>query len=471
MKKLLNFCVFLLLSSSLLFASGESEQNAPTSQTLVKSQTKEQIINDNLNAIGSLYNLIDTLSINEIDDQKAFEEMVSGLVNSLGDEYSYYVPEEFAKEYQEEASGIYGGIGTYLLKKNPDNIDLEDKESYMLKIVSPFPGGPADRAGLRSNDLISHINGELVNDLTGTEASHLLRGEPNTEVTITVVRGSISFDITLKREEVEAPTTENAIINNHIGYLVISQFTEKTAQQTEKVLKSMLEKNIDSLIIDLRNNGGGVVDDATNIANLFLNGQTIVTTQYKKTLDNNIERTVSNENIIVPMNFPIVLLVNKGSASSSEILTGALKDNNRVTVIGSQTFGKGIMQQVFKFGKGYVQFTVANYLTPNGTNIHKIGIEPDILIEEHDFTEEELKVYESMMKDNIIEKFVNENQEYSEENIEKFVEKYKDKGFYEKSLSILVRNEYLYRMDYESRPKYDLVYDDYLKKAVEYLEK
>lgn len=471
MNKFIKILSLIVLSSGLLFAAGTNEPAIQQKTETTQNIDKTQVITKNLNSLGSLYSLINNLSIYEIDDTKAFETMASALVDSLGDEYSYYVPKEFATEYEEQATGLYGGIGTYLVKRNPNDIDLDDPETYMVKIVSPFPGGPADRAGLRSNDLISHINDEAVDKLTATEASLKLRGEPNTEVTITVVRGSSSFDLTLKRELVESPTTDYGIINNHIGYLIISQFTEKTAEQTIKAIDEMLKNNIDSLIIDLRNNGGGVVDDATNIANLFLNGQTIVTTKYKETLEKNTEIVKSNEKIIVPMDFPLVLLVNKGSASSSEILTGALKDNDRATVIGTQTFGKGIMQQVFKFGEGFVQFTIANYLTPSGENIHKIGITPDIVLEEHEYTEEELKIYEELMNNNEVSKFVDENPSFSQENIEKFVNNYNDKNFYKPALAILVRNEYLYRMDYDDRPKYDLEYDTFLKKAVEFLEK
>ncbi|MCK9190601.1 MAG: S41 family peptidase, partial [Sphaerochaetaceae bacterium] len=236
-------------------------------------------------------------------------------------------------------------------------------------------------------------------------------------------------------------------------------------------IQDMVNNGIDSLIIDLRNNGGGVVEDATNIANLFLDGQNIVTTQNKETLENNTTKTVSSSDTLVPMDFPVVILVNGGTASSSEILTGALKDNNRATVIGAQTFGKGVMQQIFSLNKALVKLTVAHYLTPNGTDINGVGITPDIVMEDHEMSDEEFTLYEDIMNDNIISDYVDANPDFTQENVDKFVAQYDDQDIYQPFLKILVRNEYLYRMDYDDRPKYDSVNDEYLKTAIDFLEK
>ncbi|MFA6865648.1 MAG: S41 family peptidase, partial [Sphaerochaetaceae bacterium] len=349
MKKTLKLICCMLIFSLPIFASGSKEpKNAlsdiqptttvvPTEQKVTSNDTSEEsieTIKDNLNSLFALYSFIDTYSINDLDPDKSFDAIASALVDSLDDKYSVYITEDEIADFEETNLGTYSGIGSYILKLNPQNIDLDDPESYMIKIESPFPGGPADRAGLRANDLISHIDGEAVNNLTGTEASTKLKGEVGTEVTLTVVRGDNTFDITLKRAIIEIPSTVYDIINNHIGYLQISQFIESTDDDAASAIQDMVNNGIDSLIIDLRNNGGGVVEDATNIANLFLDGQNIVTTQNKETLENNTTKTVSSSDTLVPMDFPVVILVNGGTASSSEILTGALKDNNRATVIG-----------------------------------------------------------------------------------------------------------------------------------------
>jgi len=499
MKKTFNIICLFLLTSSLVFASGSSEPSSkidnniqnnntiaspldlisPTTTVIPSDQKVEESANTpeldenvrtNLNALYSIYSLINTYSINELDQEKAFDEQASALVNALGDKYSVYISKDEMQDFEELNLGTYSGIGSYILKPNPKNVDLSDKETYMIKIESPFPDGPADRAGLKANDLISAINGESVNSLTGTEASNMLKGEEGTFVTLTIHRGEQVFDITLKRELVKVPSIIYDIINEHIGYIRINQFIVSTDIDTAKAIQEMLNRGIDSLIIDLRNNGGGIVTDATNIANLFLDGQTILTTQNKKTLNENTKITLSSKDTLVPNDFPLVILVNGGTASSSEILTGALKDNGRATVIGNQTFGKGVMQQLFSIKDALIKLTIAHYYTPSGADINKIGITPDIVIEDHELTDEEIKQYETIMNDNLISNYVDENPKYSKENIENFVKSFNEDEIYKPFLYSLVRNEYLYRMDYADRPKFDINYDEYLKTAVTYLE-
>lgn len=487
MKKTLKIVCYLLLASLPIFSSGSSEPKrsslgdiAPTttqtidSQSVKKTLTEEEEIEkikENLNTTYSLYQFINSYSIYDLDEDKAFDAIASALVDSLGDKYSVYIPKEDIEDFNELNLGTYSGIGSYILKQNPNNIDMDDPESYMIKIESPFPGGPAERAGLRANDLISHIDGEPVTNLTGTESSNMLKGESGTEVTLTVLRGTRTFDVTLTRQIITVPSTDYDIIDGHIGYLRISQFIENTDIDTSTAINEMLDEGIDSLIIDLRNNGGGIVSAATNIANLFLKNQTIVTTENKKTLPNNTQVTVAGIDTIVPMDFPLVLLVNEGSASSSEILTGALKDNKRATVIGTQTFGKGIMQQIFSLKEALLKLTVAQYLTPNGDDINGIGIAPDILMTDDELSDETLDKYEEIMSNDSLSTFVDENPEYTQENLLKFVNLYKDENVDETLLKLLVRNEYIYRIDYEDRPKYDSVNDEYIKTAIEFLEK
>ncbi len=471
MNKFIKFTIILIITPSILFANGNTE---PKKQTDIVPSVNTQVIQENINNIGYLYQIIDALSINEIDNDKALEGMATGLLNSLGDEYSFYVSSEDSKEYEEQSSGLYVGIGTYLTKKNPKVVDEKDEKDdydYFIKISSPFPGGPADRAGLKANDYITHIDGDPVDNLSATDASLKLRGEPNTEVTVTILRGKTSFDITLHREMVETPTTLKTVINNHIGYIQIYQFSTITTEQFIKDFNELLTMNIDSLIIDLRNNRGGIVDSALNIADLFLSEDTILITKQKETLQNNIQITKANKNTMVKDSFKLVLLVNGGTASSSEILTGALKDNNRALIIGSKTFGKGIMQQSFPFGKGFVQFTIAHYLTPNSIDIHEVGIEPDILIEEEIFKDEEIPIFEELMETNKVSDFVDKNPEYTHENLEKFADAINNDKLNRDALLVLVRNEYLSRMNFDDRPVYDLYLDKALVEAVNQLEK
>ncbi len=471
MNKFIKFSIILILSPTLLFANGEREDSR---QTTIAPSSNKEVIQTNMNNLVYLYQVIDALSINEIDNDKALEGMASSLLDALGDEYSFYVTEKDAATYEEQSTGIYAGIGTYLTKKTPQVVDANENRldtDYFVKVSSPFPGGPADRAGLKANDFITHIDGESVNQLSATESSLKLRGEPGTDVVVTVLRGSKTFDLTLTRELVETPTTTNDVINNHIGYIQINQFTPITTEQFIEDFEGLLEKNIDSLIIDLRNNRGGVVDSALNIADLFLTDTSLLITQQKETLPNSTQITKANSKTIVDDNFRLVLLVNGGTASSSEILTGALKDNNRALVIGSKTFGKGIMQQTFPFGKGFVQFTIAHYLTPNSIDIHEVGIEPDIIIEEEVFEDDEIPIFEELMESNKVEEFVDKNPEYSKDNLNKFADEINCPELNRNALLVLVRNEYFSRMDFEDRPVYDLYLDKALVEAVYQIEK
>lgn len=432
------------------------------------SMEADQITID-MASLERLYRYVDSIYIDEVDKQKMFNDLASALVASLDDPYSFYVPPSKAQEYQEETSGVYGGIGTYLNKPAPDNIDPSVPSSYMITIVSPFPGSPAQRAGLMAGDLISHIDGEKVDELTSYEASMMLRGEANTFVTITVYRNGTSFDLTLKRERITAPTVDSGIIEDTIGYIILSEFTPQTGNQLLEHVQKLMKQGIVGLIIDERNNSGGAVDGAMQSANIFLEeGKTLVTIQGKKGTMRD-QRYISTGKAEVPANLPIVILTNTGSASSAEIFAAAMKDNGRATLIGTKTFGKGIVQDVFRFGSGFAQVTTAHYYTPNGENIHKLGIEPDILVEDVQLSDEEIPAFEQLMTDKVISTFVQENPEPSEANIRRFASLYTERGIDEEVLTLLVRNEYLSKMPYDKRPIADATFDKQLNRAVEFI--
>ena len=462
----LSFIVLLIFLP--LFAGGSMEQILAAPLSTRTSMEADQITID-MASLERLYRYVDSIYIDEVDKQKMFNDLASALVASLDDPYSFYVPPSKAQEYQEETSGVYGGIGTYLNKPSPDNIDPSVPSSYMITIVSPFPGSPAQRAGLMAGDLISHIDGEKVDELTSYEASMKLRGEANTFVTITVYRNGTSFDLSLKRERITAPTVDSGIIEGNIGYIILSEFTPQTGNQLLEHVQKLMKQGIVGLIIDERNNSGGAVDGAMQSANIFLEeGKTLVTIQGKKGTMRD-QRYISTGKAEVPANLPIVILTNTGSASSAEIFAAAMKDNGRATLIGTKTFGKGIVQDVFRFGSGFAQVTTAHYYTPNGENIHKLGIEPDILVEDVQLSDEEIPAFEQLMTDKVISTFVQENPEPSEANIRRFASLYTERGIDEEVLTLLVRNEYLSKMPYDKRPIADATFDKQLNRAVEFI--
>lgn len=462
----LSFIVLLIFLP--LFAGGSMEQILAAPLSSKTSMEADQITID-MASLERLYRYVDSIYINEVDKQKLFNDLASALIASLDDPYSFYVPPTKAQEYQEETSGVYGGIGTYLNKPSTESIDPSIPSTYMITIVSPFPGSPAQRAGLMAGDLISHIDGEKVDELTSYEASMKLRGEAGTTVTITVYRNGTSFDLTLKRERITAPTVDSGIIEGNIGYIILSEFTPQTGTQLLENVQKLMKQNIVGLIIDERNNSGGAVDGAMQSANIFLEeGKTLVTIQGKKGTMRD-QRYISTGSAEVPQKLPIVILTNSGSASSAEIFAAAMKDNGRATLIGTKTFGKGIVQDVFRFGEGFAQVTTAHYYTPNGENIHKLGIEPDILVEDIQLSDEEIPAFEQLMTDKVISTFVQDNPEASEENIRRFASQYTQRGIDEEVLALLVRNEYLSKMPYDKRPIADATFDKQLNRAVQFI--
>lgn len=458
------------------FAGGRSEQATP----VILSQSPEYdaelvtsrsvTISSTLYSLGNLYAYLDRSFLYDINDEKMEEELIAAMIDSLGDPYSYYIPSEMADTYEENSDGSYIGIGTYLYKMNPSYSDMSDPSTWMVVISSVFPGAPADRAGLRSRDMISAINGESTASLTATEASKKLKGEPGKDIVLTVHRGDAVFDITLRPEKVTTPSTASEMLDDDIGYLAIYTFSLTTADSAEKEIRKLLDSGASKLIVDLRNNGGGTVETALEIADMFLSEGRLLETRFKEQSGRKAIIRNADSSILVPEDCPVIVLVNGGTASSGEILTGALKDNGRAIVIGSQTFGKGISQEVRPFADGYIQLTTGHFYTPSGNDIHHVGITPDIIIEEKEYSEDELEAFSAFMSDGSIKEFA-DTHEYSRENIRLFAEENIQTGVPEDLLMLLIRNEYLYRMDYSERPAADPEYDEVLSRAIKELSK
>ncbi|MBQ0071664.1 MAG: PDZ domain-containing protein, partial [Spirochaetales bacterium] len=283
---LICLCCFSVFSAPSLerYVQYTSSAGNSANQT---SAAQAATLSELMYALGNLYTYLDQNFLYEIDNQKMQDAVISAMIDSLGDKYPYYVTPEDAASYAEDNRGKYVGIGTYVSKVNPKYIDWNDPTTYMLQIVSPFPGGPADRAGLRAGDLISHADGEELYELDATAASRRIRGVYGKSITLTVHRGSSVFDITLYPEVVKTPSTSKCILSDDIGYLAITEFSMTTYESVVEDLTSLMEEGAKSLIIDVRNNGGGVVDAALNIANLFVpEGKVLLTTKFKENSGN-----------------------------------------------------------------------------------------------------------------------------------------------------------------------------------------
>ncbi|QUH18728.1 S41 family peptidase [Alkaliphilus sp. B6464] len=315
----------------------------------------------------------------ELDEEKLIEGAIKGMFDSIGDPYTQYMDHKEFSDSMARIKGTYGGIGV---------IVTPGDDGYVT-VVSPIEDTPGEKAGLITGDKIVAVNGEAISGDKLDYAVELMKGKAGTEVTLTILRDGKdkTFDVNIKREEIRLKTVRSEVIENDIGYIRITMFDEQTAQDFKTHLDGLKKQNVKGIVLDLRNNPGGSLDQCVEIADIILGEQVIVYTE-----DRNGNREVKKSDK-KQLELPLTVLVNKGSASASEILSGAIKDGNKGKIIGTTTFGKGLVQQVkpLSDGSGF-KFTISEYFTPNGTNIHGIGVEPDIVVELPDEDETETTV-------------------------------------------------------------------------------
>ncbi|MDO9492935.1 S41 family peptidase [Acetobacterium sp.] len=306
----------------------------------------------------------------DVDNTTLLDGAIKGMFDSLGDPYStYFTSEEFSK-YMESATGVYEGIGVVV---------TEDDQGYTT-VIAPQKGTPAEEAGIKTGDKIIKVDGEDVSTIGSDAVVAKVKGPADTTVNITIARGEEIIEMQLVRKTIEAKTVESRVIGDK-GYIQISEFTDKTADDFETQLGELLAQNITGLVIDLRSNPGGGVKEAVEIADRIL-GETMVV----YTVDKNGNKTDYKSDGTEQLALPMVALVDGGSASSAEILAGALQDTGAAQLVGTKTFGKGIVQEIISLtdGGGF-KVTNSEYFTPNGNNIHEKGLEPNIAIEATDF--------------------------------------------------------------------------------------
>ncbi|HKM22802.1 MAG TPA: S41 family peptidase [Lachnospiraceae bacterium] len=314
--------------------------------------------------------VIDAYYKNEYSEEDLVEGLYAGYMSGLGDPYSvYYTKEEFG-EMLESSSGIYYGVGAYL---------NQDAETGMVRILRPIKGTPAEEAGIKSGDLIVEVDGEDVSKEDTTLVSSKIRGPEGTEVEIKMKREGESELLTfhLVRTEIETPTIEYEMKEDHIGYLSILEFDDITLPQFEEAINALTAEGMESLILDLRGNPGGNLDTVVKIADLLLPKGLVVYTE-----DKNGARTEFTSDASQVVEMPLVVLIDGNSASAAEILAGSIQDYKIGTLLGTTTYGKGVVQQVIPLGDGTgVKVTISKYFTPNGNDIDGIGIEPDVELE------------------------------------------------------------------------------------------
>ncbi len=331
----------------------------------INSETYKQ-----LNLFGDVFERVRAEYVDEVTDKELIKAAVNGMLTDL-DPHSSYLDEDDFKDMRVQTKGEFGGLGI--------EVTMEDG---LVKVVSPIDDTPAYRAGMESGDLITHINDKPVMGLTLSEAVEQMRGKVGTEIIITVRREGVEpFDVKIIRDIIKIRSVRHRIEGN-VGYIRITTFNAQTQPGLEKAIKEIKKERGDKLIgyvLDLRNNPGGLLDQAVSVSDSFLESGDIVSTKGRHEADNQVEKATSGD---LANGLPIVVLVNGGSASASEIVAGALQDHHRAIVMGTKTFGKGSVQTILSLGEhGAMRLTTARYYTPSGRSIQAKGIDPDIIVE------------------------------------------------------------------------------------------
>ncbi len=378
-KKAIIYGVVLVVVTALLTSTF---QIAVGNRVVVSKEVYESL--KKYNKMLALESVIDEDFYQEPSDEDLVNGAIKGLFSGLDDPYSQYYTEEEFEKLKEQTSGSFVGIGVIISPTSEDD---------HITVVSPIEGSPAEKSGILAGDKILKVDGTTVSAKNSDEAISMIKGKKGTEVELTIKRGEQVIEVKVKRDEIVSKTVKSEVLEDNIGYLKITSFSEHTYTEFETALKSLKGKNIKGLVIDLRDNPGGLLSICKDIADDLIGEGTIV---YTKDNKGNTEYLKSDE---AKLGLPMAVLTNENSASASEILTGAIIDNEEGISVGTTTFGKGLVQSVreLKDGTGY-KLTTAQYFTPNGDYINGKGIKPTI--EEKD-TEKQLQVAIDWIKEKI----------------------------------------------------------------------
>ena len=345
----------------------------------VSSSSKNTISNK----IEKYRKIIDQYYLGEVDENKLEEGAIKGYIEGLGDPYTEYISKEDMDDYLDDTMGNFVGIGIYMIKNTQ-----YDK----IQVLSTIKGSPAEKAGVQAGDLILSVDGIEYKADDMTTASNNIKGEEDTKVVVELLRGAQNIKYEITREKVKVNQVEGKLISKNIGYIQFTSFDETTAEDFKTKYEELAKQGIQSLIIDLRNNGGGIVDQALEIADYMTTKDSVLLYE----VDKNNKETVRKSKKDPIINMPIIILTNENTASASEILAGALKDLGKAKIVGTKTYGKGVIQQILKISDGSgLKITIEEYQTPNRKKINKVGIEPDEKVELPDSVQSIFNIKES----------------------------------------------------------------------------
>ncbi len=415
---------------------------------------------EHLRIFNEIFNLLRTEYYDEekVKPENLISGAIKGMIERLDDPHTSYLKKDVFNELQTDTKGEFGGLG----------IVIGERDNW-ITVIAPIDDTPAARAGIQAGDRIVEIDGKSTEGLTTMDAVKLLRGLVGTSVTITIKRKNEDrpLQFTIVRGIIKLETVKSTVIDERIGYIRISQFSETTSQAMAEHLKGLVGRGIDSMIVDLRNNPGGLLSSVIEISDMFLKKGVIVSTKGRNKSQNQV--FTAKPDISVP-NLPLIVLINEGSASASEIFAGAIRDNRRGILVGEKTFGKGSVQTVRELPNGDgIRITTALYYTPSGTSIDRTGIEPDEVVGDIELTPAEIQGIEKLGELKLIEKFVSANPVYGEKELAALVNQLRERGIELRPVIVrrLIRNE----KDKDSIPSLiDLDYDVQLKYAVDRLK-
>ncbi|MDR0967858.1 MAG: S41 family peptidase [Rickettsiales bacterium] len=362
MKRFLMLFLAVFMIAATPAISADKEKKEP-----IVHLTDEQIY-EQLKKFALVFEAARENFVEEVDEKKMLEAAMNGMLMEL-DPHSAYLNSDDLKDFDDKSSGSFGGVGIQI-----------SSDKGAIKVISPIDDTPAYRAGIKAGDYITHIDGEQVFDLTLNQAVKKMKGRPGTRVKLTIVSdtGGEPKTLTLKRDVIKVESIKSDVKGDDkkIGYIRISDFGAKTARDLEKAIKKLEKQKVIGYVLDVRNNPGGYLTAAIDVSDAFLDDGEIVSTRGRDS--ENYDRAYAKDGDLTNGK-PIVVLINHGSASASEIVAGALQDNGRALVMGSQSFGKGSVQQQKPFGDGTaIHLTIARYYTPSGNSIQGQGITPDI---------------------------------------------------------------------------------------------
>jgi carboxyl-terminal processing protease len=367
-----------LFGSSLLFFFISINSYAEQAENTTEPEFKI-----NISVMAGIESLVNKIYVDEVDEDKIYEDAIKGMLNGLDPHSDFLKPKE-QKDLMEHSSGKFGGIGIVINKKDD-----------FIEIISPIDDTPGYRAGLKSGDTIIKIDDTIIRKMSLEDSVDMMRGEPGTKVRLTISRKNKSpFEVKIIRDTITVISAKGYLLEKDLGYIRISNFASPTKNLILKELNRLKEENegkLKSIIIDLRNNPGGLISSSVDISDIFIDGKKLAVYTKGRTKDSYSEYFTSKGDLTDGAK--IVVLVNEGSASASEIVAGAMQDHGRAVIVGTTTFGKGSVQSVIPLKGGYgIKLTIARYYTPNGRSIQNKGIEPDVVLKDFEITEKEEEI-------------------------------------------------------------------------------